>query len=943
MPPGPFFRSYFSIMPSILSRLIALCAIVGAPAAVAAPFVLSQPGNAPTIIHAEDRTAALSAGLLARDLRALTGQQPRDGMRIADCRAACIVLGTIDSSTVRDVAREAGIDLAPLHGQTERYLRVAVKDRDGRDILLIAGSDKRGAVYGVVDLTRELGISAWEWWADVKPRPDTQPVVDGAFRLSAAPSVQYRGIFLNDEDWGLQPWAAGKDPARDIGPATYARVFELLWRLKANLIWPAMHESTKPFYQIPGNARMAEDYAIVIGTSHAEPLMRNNVHEWDSRRRGPFNFLVNRDAMLDYWRERVDEVRSGENIYTVGLRGVHDSAMEGAATVEQARGVTDDVIGLQRDILARSLGRPASQVPQVLTLYKEVLDVYQAGLKVPDDITLVWPDDNYGYLHQLSNAAERTRAGGAGIYYHISYWGRPHDYLWLGTTHPSLIRDQLQRAWTTGARKLWVVNVGDIKPLEYLTQYFLDNAFDAGQLARDPQEHLTAWSTAQFGDGLAPEIARIMRAYYDLAWERRPEFMGFGQVEPITPNRRTAYMASGGEEGMRRLLKYRALVADAEKLAGRVPPDRRDAYFELVLYPVRGAANLNARVLGLDLAAENARQGRPAANHLVQEAKKAHAQLVADTAAYNALAGGKWAHMMDMAPRRLPVFAEPAWPSYAGGRGEGCSLAYPAPYSVFGDRLAFAKGVPASRTLTLSGHGGKAVAWSVKPGALGVVPDVQGGRLDSANGYEQRIVLRYDGAGEAAVAFECGGTVVKADIGVEPAAPAGLPTEHDNIISVAAGSVAAGTDWELQPGLGTSGRSLRARLDLRPREAGQLADATPLVVEFATRAQADARLRLIAVPVHPLAGGGHVRLAYSLDDGPLEVASFETFGRSDTWKRNVLTNTAVHTQSVSRLPAGRHTLRIYALDPGVVFDRIDVVLDGAPEYYGVPPGSVALP
>ncbi|HKR39437.1 MAG TPA: glycosyl hydrolase 115 family protein, partial [Paraburkholderia sp.] len=549
-----------------LLNILPLLAAFGMSVAAAEPFPLTQQGVA-TIVHEDNKTLSLVASMLGRDLRNVAGVSTVSATNLADCRRLCIVVGSADSALVRDLARVGRVDLSPLRGQWERYVRTAVDDKSGRRILLIAGSDKRGALYGVVDLSRELGVSPWEWWADVAPARNDKAAVDGAWKLSAGPSVQYRGIFLNDEDWGLQPWAAGKDPTKDIGPTTYARIFELLWRLKANLIWPAMHDSTKPFYQIPGNARTAEDYAIVVGTSHAEPMMRNNVREWDAGRRGAFNFFNNRDAMLNYWQERVDEVKDYENIYSVGLRGVHDSAMEGADTIEKARSATGEVIGLQRNMLSRSLGRPPQRIPQALTLYKEVLDVYKAGLNVPEDITLVWPDDNYGYLHQLSNAAERKRTGGAGIYYHLSYWGRPHDYLWLGTTHPALIRDQLQRAWASGARKLWVVNVGDIKPLEYLTQYFLESAFDASKLDHDTQQDLTTWSAAQFGAHLAPAVSGIMRAYYDLAWERRPEFMGFGQIEPTTPNRRTAYMESGGEEAWRRLELYQVLVAQAERLA----------------------------------------------------------------------------------------------------------------------------------------------------------------------------------------------------------------------------------------------------------------------------------------------------------------------------------------------------------------------------------------
>ncbi|WP_292044605.1 glycosyl hydrolase 115 family protein, partial [Massilia sp. UBA6681] len=711
-------------------RLLALSLLLAHGLAHAAPFSLDANGRLPVIVTEARTTFRLAGELLGRDLQQLTGFPATRTDRLDDCRERCIVIGAIGSPLVTQVARAMGVDLAPLAGQQERYIRAAGM-LDGRSVLLVAGADRRGAVYGVVDASRELGISPWEWWADVAPRRRTGLSLDGERRLSPAPSVAWRGIFINDEDWGLQPWAAKTfDPARDIGPAAYARVFELMWRLKANLVWPAMHDSTRAFYTVPGNAQVADDYAMLVGSSHAEPMMRNNVGEW-KKSDGPFNFFSNRDRLLGYWQERVDEVKGFENVYTLGLRGVHDSAMEGASSPEHARDTVQQVVKLQRDMLARSLGKPASSIPTVFTMYKEVLDYYNAGLKVPGDVSLVWPDDNYGYLHQLGTAKERARPGGNGIYYHISYWGRPHDYLWLGTTHPALIRDQLDRAWSTGARRMWVVNVGDIKPNEYLTQYFLDAAFDASVLRQDPARHLRAWAAQAFGPEHGAEIAAIQQEYYRLAWERRPEFMGWSQTEPTRPVRGTEYVRSGGEEAERRLAAYTALVARAEAIEQRLPAELRDAYFQLVLYPVRSSARLNERILKLDLAAEYALQQRPSSAFYTRQAQEAHAGLLRDAAAYNALGGGKWAHMMDIAPRRLPVFAEPLYPSWTASARRGCGLVYPAPHSVEASTLVLPAGRAASRTVTLVSYGGEAAAWSVAPGAQGLRagPWRQAGRI----------------------------------------------------------------------------------------------------------------------------------------------------------------------------------------------------------------------
>ena len=913
-----------------LLKLVPLLAVMQVPNhALAEEVQLFDGTELASIVHAEGRTSELAAELLARDLGELTGVTAEVSAGLADCRRLCVVIGPRDSELVGAVARDAGVDLSDLEGQWERYARVAVRSKHdaSRRYLLIAGSDMRGAVWGVIDLTRELGVSPWEWWADVTTRRVERLVVDGSRRLSDAPSVQYRGVFLNDEDWGLQPWAAHtyEPEVGDIGPRTYARIFELLWRLKANTIWPAMHDSTTPFYQIPGNAETARDYAIVVGTSHAEPMMRNNVREWDAAVRGPFNFFTNREAMVDYWRERAEEVKGFENLYTIGLRGVHDSAMEGAQTPEAARAATAEAMAVQRGLLAAAQERPAAEVPQVLTLYKEVLDIYSSGLEVPDDVTLVWPDDNYGYIHQLSNPAERRRSGGSGIYYHISYWGRPHDYLWLGTTHPALIREQLDRAWRMEARKIWIVNVGDIKPAEYLTQYFLDLAFDHNAIAPPAQEHLAAWAARQFGAEEAGEIAAVMTEYYDLAFERRPEFMGFGQTEPTRPNRIGDYVRTGGAEARVRIDRYRALVARAEALARRLPADRQDALFQLVLYPVRGAASLNERNLLLDLAALHSRQGRANVNAYADQAKAAHARIVADTAAYNGANSGKWRGIMDLAPRRLPVFDEPLYPHAALPDRHGCALD--------ASELTFVEGRPASHALTIYSHGLSA-AWTAA-GHKGLTFAAVSGELNSANGFEQRVAVSYDGRGAIdGGTVACGGGSLNVGVRhVIPTAPA-APVEIQRTISLAAVS-AESSAWEVMPGLGSRGVSLRSLIALPSRD--DPAGIEPLTYRFDVASTGDAELRIVALPVHPLTSENGLRLAVQLNDGPLELLDFRTFGRSEEWKQNVLTQTAVRTIRLRQLAKGSRRLRVYALDPGFILDRIDVRLDGAPDYYGAPP------
>ncbi|MDJ0277566.1 glycosyl hydrolase 115 family protein [Sphingomonas sp. 2R-10] len=923
-------------------RWLGAVAALAVPAAAGAQdAVLFDGRTVAGIVHDGSSSAGLAGALLARDLRQLTGRTTVVADDVSSCARLCVVIGTLDSALVRAVVADAGIDLSALDGTWERYGRMLVRSRrhPSRRYLLIAGSDRRGSVWGVVDLTRELGVSAWEWWADVTPRRVDRLRVDGALRLSASPSVQYRGIFLNDEDWGLQPWAAKtfEPQVGDIGPGTYARIFELMWRLKANLIWPAMHDSTTPFYQIPGNAAAARAHDIVVGTSHAEPMLRNNVREWDERVRGPFNFFTNRAGMIDYWRERVEAVKDGEHLYSIGLRGKHDSAMEGADTPEQARDATAQAIAVQRDLLARAQGRPAAQVPQALTLYKEVLDTYGAGLTVPDDVTLVWPDNNYGYIAQLPTPAEQARRGGSGVYYHLSYWGRPHDYLWLATTHPALVREQMDRAWQSQARKLWVVNVGDIKPGEYLTQYFLDLAFDHRTFAQAPRTHMRDWAARQFGDGVADRIAGLMLGYYDLAFERRPEFMGFSQVEPVTPVRTSEYLRSGGDEAERRLDRHAALVTEAEAIGATLPADRRDAFFQLILYPVRGAASLNERILKLDLAQEHAKALRapivPGSsseainrvgnvvradmNALSEQARIAQQRIVDDTATYNALNDGKWRGMMNAAPRNLPVFRTPAFAHVPLPRQDACGID--------GGDLAYVAGEARTRGFTLY-SGGTDAAWSLAP-PRGFVASATRGSLHAGNGYRTRIALSHDGSGSSGMRVTCGGRTL--DIPIRIVTPAnGEPPIINRIITLSPAS-ATSPDWEGVPGFAGM---LRSRLTL---SSGNTA-TSPLTYRFDTDARGNADIRVVLSPTHPLTASHDLRLRLRVDGGALQTLDYATFGRSDEWKRNMLSNTAVRSVTLPQFPAGRHTLELFAASPGLLLDRIEVRLDGAPQEYGAP-------
>jgi hypothetical protein len=610
-------------------------------------LTLADTGHTPGIcISAGDApVVGIAANALAGDLRSVT-KLPVGPVQTEACAGSPVILiGTLDHSSLIDSLRRSGkLDTSAIEHQWESYVLTLVRNpmKGVPQALVIAGSDRRGTAYGVFELSREIGVSPWSWWADVPTMQQSAIYLRQTTVVHGPPTVRYRGIFLNDEDWGLRPWAA-QGPDRDIGnigPHTYEQVFELLLRLRANTLYPAMHPGTTAFNAIPENALLADRYAIVMGSSHSEALLRNNVGEYSEPKDGPWDFATNASRITQYWQDRLRTNGKFENLYTVGMRGVHDSGMEGQHSLQQQVSLLEHVFDVQRTLLRQNVNPNVEDVPQVFWIYKEVLDVYRAGLHVPDDVTFGWSDDNYGYIREFPTAAERTRKGGSGVYYHVSYWGEPHDYLWLCTTPPALIREEMTKAYDLGARRIWILNVGDLKPAEGDIDYFLTLAWDAESTRRlTQQQWLVHWLAEQFPAASAPGIAAVLDRYYHLNFVRKPEFMGFNEndspIAPLTgfsPQERTARQAA-----------LRSLVEDAEDIGSRLPPQYAGAYFELVLYPVRASASMNQKFLQRDagnLAASNA----------------AYQQIQQDTAHYNQIENGKWRGMMSSAPRERHVF-----------------------------------------------------------------------------------------------------------------------------------------------------------------------------------------------------------------------------------------------------------------------------------------------
>lgn len=738
--------------------------------------------------NAEEKVVQTALKLFIRDYQSVFSASAA-----VDARQGNIIVGTVGKSPL---LKAVSADVSALAGKKQAFLLQVLPD--GK--LLVAGSDSHGTAYGIMELSRLIGVSPWEWWADVTPEKKTSFVLSAEYQTLQSPSVEYRGIFINDEDWGLMPWSSQTYEPSDIkghiGPKTNARIFELLLRLRANTYWPAMHECTLPFFLTEGNRKVAEEYGIFIGSSHCEPMVCSAAGEWRRRGQGDYDYVNNSASVYKFWEDRVKEVAQQGNIYTLGMRGVHDGQMQGAKTVAEQKAVLERVLKDQRGLLQKYVNKDVTAIPQAFIPYKEVLDIYNAGLQVPDDVTLIWCDDNYGYIRHFPTAEERARKGGNGIYYHVSYWGRPHDYLWLGTFSPYLLHQQMKLAYDRGIQKMWVLNVGDIKPAEYQIELFLDMAWNIDEVNEiGVTAHLKSWLGREFGSNCAEELLPAMEAHYQLSYIRKPEFMGNTREEERDPKYKVIKDLPWSEQTIsERLRSYTVLSDVVERIESNIPADRQDAYFQLVKYPVQAAAQMNRKILTAQLARHSKVDWK--------QSDAAFDSIASLTQQYNSLQNGKWNRMMDFQPRKLSVFK----------RVEHTAATEP----MVTDRKMLCK-------------------WN---------------------------------------AMEC---------------TYGKPVPYE--------------------GLGYE------------RKAAGIRKSSSLTFAFDDYGKDSVEVEIRLLPSHPL-DEKQLRFAISVDEAVPQTVSYETKGRSEEWKENVLRNQAIRKVTLPINKQASHKLVITALDEGVVLDQV---------------------
>lgn len=567
------------------------------------------------------------SGWFRRDLEAIAGDvmAADSGAESRSSGVRRILVGTLGTGGEVDRLHAQGrLDTGGVAGQREAHVLQVLDD----STLVIAGSDKRGTIYGMLDLVRAAGVSPWTWWADVPVVPTGNLFVLPGAHKTTSPEVTYRGFFINDENPALLGWVT--ETFGGFNAAFYERVFELLLRLRGNYLWPAMWGKAIADDD-PRSPDLADDLGVVLGTSHHEPLMRAHV-EWDRYGEGPWNFAENEARLSEFWREGVLRMGDRESLVTIGMRGDGDEPMTEGTAID----LLERIVARQRAILEEVTGRPAAETPQVWALYKEVQDYYDRGMQVPEDVTLLFADDNWGNIRRLPSPDAPPRAGGYGVYYHFDYVGGPRNYKWLNTVQPARVQEQMGRAWQHGVDRIWIVNVGDIKPMELPLEFFLDMAWNPEEFKGQTADAWNlGWAQAQFGAPAAPAIADLLTRYQNLASLRTPELTG-----PDT------YALEAHDEASEILARWRDLGEGALVVAEGLPDNARDAFFHLVEHPILAFGNLvelyvtvarNRRAAALGLAATDSLAGRA-------EALFRRDRTLRDR--YEGAAGGKWPHMM---------------------------------------------------------------------------------------------------------------------------------------------------------------------------------------------------------------------------------------------------------------------------------------------------------
>lgn len=912
-------------------------------------FTLSASGkSAPVQVSSRDYPGVIRVlKHLQSDIGRVTNAEPELSIDNLPAAKEIVLVGTIGKSPVIDkLIQSKKIDVKNIAGRWETFLlQVVEKPLPGIDrALVIAGSDKRGTIFGMYDLSTQIGVSPWYWWADVPARHQPELYVLPGRHTQGEPAVKYRGIFINDENPALFGWVNEKFGG--FNHKFYEKVFELILRMKGNFLWPAMWG--KAFYDDDSlNAPLADEYGVVISTSHHEPMMRAHV-EWQRYGSGPWNYEKNEAKLREFWTAGIKRMKNYESIVTLAMRGDGDEPMTEAANVALLQRIVKD----QREILGEVTRKNVTSIPQVWALYKEVQDYYDKGMRVPDDVTLLLCDDNWGNIRKIPQLNEKPRPGGYGIYYHYDYVGGPRNYKWLNTNQISRVWEQMHLAYRYGANRIWIVNVGDLKPMEFPIEFFLDYAWNPEQWpAERLPEYTQLWAERQFGAKHAKDIADILTAYTKFNSRRKPEL--------LAPN---TYSLVDYREAETVVAEYNKLAARAQRISDSLPAEYKDAFYQLVLHPVQACSNLNELYVTVGRNRLYAQQGRAATNVLA-ERTKALFKKDADITHYynNVLANGKWSHMMDQTHigytywqqpdnNSIPEVKEIAIPDAAemGVAVEGSVNWWPNEQSeaVLPEFDSYNQ---QTYYIEVFNRGQTPFEYSVQTGEPWVKINKATGRIEA----EERLWVSVDWKqapiGKQRVPITVAGlnnsrAVVQAVIN-NPLSPkrneiTGF-VESNGYVSIEAEHFTRAVElspikWLRVPDLGCT---LSAMTPLPVTSPHQTPEKNGARLEYQIHFfnKGEVKVKAYFSPTLNFHNNQGLRYAISFDDEPPQIVNMHAGKTFLDWEESVRNNVTITVSNHVLSEAGKHVLKFWMVDPGVVLQKLVVEIgEVKPSYLGPP-------
>ncbi|MCM1222114.1 MAG: glycosyl hydrolase 115 family protein [Lachnospiraceae bacterium] len=933
---------------------------------------------------ADYKVVATVADLLADDIMRVAGKRPQISAAPGNGARQCIIAGTLGHSKwIDDLVDRKKIDASSISDGYERFLiQIVNKPFKGVDrALVVVGNDRRGTAYGLLEISKAIGVSPWYWWLDapVAHRDEINLRVEKF--ASPSPSVRYRGVFINDEDWGLLRWAKYNFEKEygNIGPKTYEKVCELLLRLKANYLCPAMHEASTAFHVIPENRDVADRFGIIMGSSHCEPLLLNTASEWHADKYGEWDYINNRAGVDNVLNARAKELAPYENVYTLALRGLHDRGMNASNDMHERMLMLHDALMAQRRMIAEHTGLPADQIPQAFTPYKEVLDVYDQGLVLPDDVTIIWPDDNYGYMKRLSGPKEQLRSGRSGVYYHASYLGKPHDHLWMNTASPTVMYEELRKAYDCTADRIWLLNAGDIKSCEFAVDFFLAMAYDIDSFDFNRSANYRAeWLCSMLGDEYSDKYADVCDGFYRLAFSRRPEFMGWGYQWATDKHGRerntdTDFSIANYREVNRRIDEYKRIGAIVDEIMVRIPEEQKPCFYQVLYYPVKGCELLNRMILDGQRNRWYAEQGRASAMDYAESAKLCHDSLDVITKGYNSLLGGKWDHIMTMkqgfaaAYFELPKFRQPKLqdaPSLGvmaeeedGLKGRGGFHILP----------AFNRYLDRSYCIDVFSRGSQPLTWRAKSSDDWI-------RLSKAagSGLEDRIEVSIDWSKAPAIENAEGwveisdGEGLPQKVHVSAFSPAdSILAQMDSIYVENNGYVsidAAGFHRKLEndeiamtvaPYMGFENFAVQIGNPIAPPQRTAGRETPRLEYDFYAFDQGSVDVYTYVLPTFTLAKdrgyAGHeatnseTKYGVCIDEGPVMNPSTSSVEYAQIWYESALKNCRINKTTLHVDKPGCHTLKVICGDAGTVLQKIVLDFGGLKRSYLGPMPTLAGP